>query len=49
MFIGPGLPAAGRPGVAEQKNMHNVMKYVKYAEYGSTLYSYNLGHSKERA
>ena len=23
--------------------MHNVMKYVKYAEYGSTLYLHNLG------
>ena len=37
VYLTPGLPAAGRPGVKVQ-NMHNITKYVEYAEYGLPLY-----------
>jgi hypothetical protein len=36
VYLTPGLPAAGRSGVRVE-NMRNFTKYVKYAEYGSTL------------
>jgi hypothetical protein len=29
--------------VLQNENMHHLIKYVKYAEYGLTLYLHNLG------
>jgi hypothetical protein len=36
VYLTPSRPAAGRQGV-KIKNMHNITKYVEYAEYGLAL------------
>jgi hypothetical protein len=37
VYLTPCLPAAGRSGL-KFLNMHNITKYVEYAEYGLPLY-----------